>query len=125
MNQLQYSDEIDLTEYYRAIYKNRRVIAIFLVLGIVFGYAINVLPIYNYRAKVLIRVAMVGAGAVESPNQTAEKVKSGFYGKYPLLSADYVSSSSLIQVWVDNKSEEQAKKISHSFIPTLKRLRDK
>src|SRR3989339_493302 len=104
-----YSEEIDFVEYYRVIYKNRRLVALFLVLGIIFGYVINILPIYNYRASALVKSAMVNGGSVEPASQTIEKMTNGFYGKYSSVSGSYISQN-FIQIWSDNRNAEQAKK---------------
>ena len=84
-------------------------VALFLVLGIILGYVINILPIYNYRASALVKSAMVNGGSVEPASQTIEKMTNGFYGKYSSVSGSYISQN-FIQIWSDNRNAEQAKK---------------
>ena len=112
MNQTEYNEEIDLMKYCKVIYKNKHIVTWFLVLGIIFGYIINVLPIYNYRAKALIKVAIVDGVLVELASQTTEKIKNGFYKGYPSLSSEYISQD-LIHIWSDDKDKERAKKITN------------
>lgn len=118
MNHQDYNEEIDLTKYYKLIYQNRRLLALFLFLGILFGYIANILPIYNYRAKVAIKPAMFSYSPLEPASQIVEKVKNGFYGKYPGLGAEY-SIQTLAQVWADNKNKDEAKKIINAVVNNI------
>lgn len=106
---LKYDDEIDFLALLGVIKENRKVFFGFIIAGIILGIVVNYLP-SKYKGTVIIEVGSVNGNQIETAVQTAEKIKTGFYGNNLSLSAENIQSTNLVKISITSFNKEEIQK---------------
>ncbi len=86
-------DEINLIDYLKIIIKNKRIVLIFILIGVILGVTITLFLPKTYKAETILEIgrygirldAEIGYQSLVNTVKLVEKIKYGFYGKYPDL----------------------------------------
>lgn len=103
--------EVSIIEIIKKIKSGKYIVLAFFILGLLFSFWFSVFYPKTYQASTTIQMGVINGRTTEPPIQTAEKIRSGFFGKVQGLNAAFVQGTNLIKVSVSSRSQESAKEM--------------
>ncbi|MDD2731819.1 MAG: Wzz/FepE/Etk N-terminal domain-containing protein [Candidatus Pacebacteria bacterium] len=114
MNEFNYQKqdkEIDLASYIKILIKEKKIIFIFFLIGLLSGGLIAILSPRLYKAETYLEVGKIYEEKnVVAPSQLAEKINSGFYGLEKIKAHNF-ESTDLVKIEAYSGNPQDAKDI--------------
>jgi len=109
-------DEINLIDYLKIIIKNKRIILIFILIGIILACGITLFLSKTCKAETILEIGKYGQRLdslfdpleIISAAKFTEKINSGLYGNYPDLKAAALKNTNLIIITVSSNNTKKA-----------------
>ncbi len=111
LNNSKADNEIDLLHYVKLIFKNKRVVFLFFLIGLIFGLVSIFLSDQAYRGEIIIKGATIDGKPLETSSETSEKIKAGSFGKFSNLSASLLPGTNMVVLSFVSEDKEEISKV--------------